>query len=153
MKKFIRIAAAAVLVAFTALQAAANNTADFEKAVELDRNSVVKRFNLGFAYYNDGNYDRAIDTLRQTLEMNRDDREGHAKVDASASQILGIIFFNFKNNDDEAIRYFKKVIEINPADGDNYYFAGLSSLRKGREDDALAFFLEIGRASCRERVC
>lgn len=152
MKKFIRIAAAAVLVAFTALQAAANNTADFEKAVELDRNSVVKRFNLGFAYYNDGNYDRAIDTLRQTLEMNRDDREGHAKVDASASQILGIIFFNFKNNDDEAIRYFKKVIEINPADGDNYYFAGLSSLRKGREDDALAFFLDSVKNNTENRA-
>lgn len=135
--------AAAIFLFFVlAVTAFGSNTADFERAVELDRNSVIKRFNLGFAYYNDGNYDRAIDTLRQTLEMNREDRESHAKVDASAAQILGIIFFNYKNNDDEAIKYFKRVIELNPADGDNYYFAGLASLRKGRDDDALAFFLD-----------
>ncbi len=143
---------AIVLLITLAAGAYGSNTSDFERAVELDRNSVIKRFNLGFAYYNDGNYDRAIDTLRQTLDMNRDDRESHAKVDASAAQILGIIFFNFKNNDDEAIRYFKRVIELNPADGDNHYFAGLASLRKGREDDALEFFLEAIKNNTENRA-
>lgn len=152
MSKTIRLLAAAFLLAVCSLPAAANNTADFEKAVELDRDSVIKRYNLGYAYYNDGNYDRAIDTLRQALDMKREDRESHAKVDANAAQILGIIFFNFKNNDDEAIKYFKRVIEINPADGDNYYFAGLSSLRKGREDDALAFFLDAVKNNTENRA-
>lgn len=113
---------------------------EYKKAVELDSNSVTKRYNLGYAYYTEGRYDEAIDSLKKTLEMNSSDREAHAKVDATAAQILGIIFFNYKNNDDEAIRYFSKVAELKPGDGDNYYYTGLSYLRKGDNDKALQSF-------------
>jgi tetratricopeptide (TPR) repeat protein len=129
-----------VLAAFLAAPLLFAAVEEYKKAVELDGNSVVKRYNLGFAYYNEGKYDDAIDALKTTLDMNSGDRESHEKVDVSAAQILGIIFFNYKNNDDEAIKYFSKVAELKPSDGDNYFYTGLSYLRKGDKDRAMQAF-------------
>ncbi len=109
---------------------------EYKRAVELDGNSVINRYNLGYAYYNEGKYDDAVDSLKRALEMRREDTEAHAKVDAAAAQILGIVFYNFKNNDDEAIKYFKKTSELKPGDGDNYYYMGLAYLRKGDQKSA-----------------
>jgi tetratricopeptide (TPR) repeat protein len=115
---------------------------EYKKAAELDGNSVVKRYNLGYAYYNDGMFDQAIDTLKQTLDMNAPDKESHAKVDATCAQILGIIYFNNKQNFDEALKYFNKVAEMKPSDGDNYYYMGLAYSGKGDYDRAIASFTE-----------
>lgn len=121
---------------------------EYKKAVELDSNNVIKRYNLGLAYYNEcigGNQtlcDSAIEAMKKTLETNLSDKESHLKVDATALQILGILYYNYKQNDDEAIKYFNKCIEINPLDGDNYYFKGLSYLRKNDNDNAIKLFSE-----------
>jgi tetratricopeptide (TPR) repeat protein len=121
---------------------------EYKKAVELDGNNVIKRYNLALAYYNEcigGNQsfcDSAIDAMKKTLETNLADKESHLKVDATALQILGILYYNYKQNDNEALKYFNKCIEINPSDGDNYYFAGLSYLRKSDNKNAIKFFTE-----------
>ncbi|HDQ25320.1 MAG TPA: tetratricopeptide repeat protein, partial [bacterium] len=133
----------AIGVVLTAWAVAAFASVDaYKKAADLDPNSVIKRYNLGKAYYDEGRYDDAINTLKRVLSMNRQDAESHARVDPVAAQMLGIIFFNVKNNDNEAIKYFKRVQELNPADGDNMYFMGLSYLRKGDNEKALEVFLE-----------
>ena len=121
---------------------------EYKKAAELDSNNVIKRYNLGLAYYNEcinGNQsycDSAIETMKKTLEINTSDKESHLKVDATALQILGILYYNNKQNDDEAIKYFKKCIEINPSDGDNYFYTGLCYLRKNDDENAIKFFTE-----------
>jgi len=121
---------------------------EYKRAVELDGNNVIKRYNLGLAYYNEcinGNQslcDSAIEAMKKTLETNSSDKESHLKVDLTALQILGILYYNYKQNDDEAMKYFNKCIEINPLDGDNYYFKGLSYLRKNDNDNAIKQFTE-----------
>ncbi len=115
---------------------------EYKKAVELDKNNVVKRFNLGLAYYKEQKMDDAISTFKEMLELNKSDVESHKKVDATATQLIGIIYFNYKGNDDEAIKYFKKTIELNPSDPDNYYYLGLAFLRKGDLENALSMFQE-----------
>ncbi len=121
---------------------------EYKKAVELDGNNVIKKYNLGLAYYNEcisGNQsfcDSAIEAMKKTLETNISDKESHLKVDATVLQILGILYYNYKQNDDEAIKYFNKCIELNPVDGDNYYFMGLAYLRKNDNDNAIKLFTE-----------
>lgn len=121
---------------------------EYKKAVELDSNNVIKRYNLALAYYNEcigGNQsfcDSAIEAMKKTLETNISDKEAHLKVDGTVLQILGILYYNYKQNDDEAIKYFNKCIENNPADGDNYYYEGLCYLRKNDDDNAIKFFMQ-----------
>jgi len=113
---------------------------EYKRAVELNKENVINRFNLGLAYYKEQMFDDAIEAFKQMLETNKADVDSHKKVDATAVQIIGIIYYNYKNNDDEAIKYFKKAIELNPADADNYYYIGLSYLRKGDTENALQSF-------------
>jgi tetratricopeptide (TPR) repeat protein len=115
---------------------------DYQNAVQRDSNSVVSRFNLGLAYYQEQQYDNAAESLKKTLEMNREDKASHKKVDFQAAQLLGIIYFNFKNSTDEAITYFKKAAELNPSEGNNNYYLGLAFKKNGNADDALKAFLK-----------
>ncbi len=115
---------------------------EYKKAVELEKDNVIKRFNLGLAYYKEQMFDDSIKTFKEMLELNRADIESHKKVDATATQLIGIIYFNYKENDDESIKYFNKTMELNPSDPDNYYYAGLAFLRKNDLEKALSMFLE-----------
>ncbi len=118
----------------------ADSIEEKKKASELDQQNVIARYNLGFAYYQNGQADNAIDVLKQTLDLNKADKAAHAKVDSAATQMLGILYFNEKQNDDEAINWFKKAIELTPGSGDNYYFMGLAMARKQNYEEALAAF-------------
>ncbi|MBN2753825.1 MAG: tetratricopeptide repeat protein [Candidatus Goldbacteria bacterium] len=138
-KTFIKRLLTAVLAVFLS-SAVFASVEEYKKAVELDGNNVVKRFNLGLAYYNENRHDEALDTMKKVLEINKDDKASHEKVDFSAAQIAGIIYYNFKNNDDEAIKYFDKASQLNPADGANYFYAGLAYLRKENLDKAIEAF-------------
>ncbi|MCX8093134.1 MAG: tetratricopeptide repeat protein [Candidatus Goldbacteria bacterium] len=121
---------------------------EYKKAVELDSENVIKRYNLALAYYNEcigGNQslcDSAIEAMKKTLETNISDKESHLKVDATVLQILGILYYNYKQSVDEAIKYFNKCIEKNPTDGDTYYYTGLCYLRKNDNDNSLKFFMD-----------
>src|ERR1035437_8654517 len=115
---------------------------DYQNAVQRDSNSVVSRFNLGLAYYQEQQYDNAAKSLKKTLKINREEKESHKKVDFQAAQLLGIIYFNFKNSTDEAITYFKKAAELNPSEGNNNYYLGLAFKKNGNADDALKAFLK-----------
>jgi len=118
----------------------ADSIEEKKKASELDPQNVIARYNLGFAYYQNGQADNAIDVLKQTIELNKADKAAHEKVDSAVTQMLGILYFNEKQNDDEAINWFKKAIELMPGSGDNYYFMGLAMARKQNYDEALAAF-------------
>jgi cytochrome c-type biogenesis protein CcmH/NrfG len=48
---------------------------EYKKAVELDRDNVIKRFNLGLAYYKEQMYDQAIATFKEMLDLNKSDIE------------------------------------------------------------------------------
>jgi len=132
-----QLISAVLLLVLGACVSAFASVSEYEKAAELNRDNVGARFNLGVAYYKEGMHDKAIETMKQVLEMNRADSETHAKVDYQAAQILGIEFFNYKGDDNEAIKYFTKATELNPAAPDNYYYMGLSYLRKNDLDNAI----------------
>jgi tetratricopeptide (TPR) repeat protein len=114
---------------------------EYQKAVQLDGNNVVARFNLGLALYQEQKYDDAIDPLRKALEINTEDKGAHSKVDFQSAQLLGIIYFE-KNSVDDAINFFKKAGEINPADGNNYYYLGLAYKKSGKPEEALKSLLK-----------
>lgn len=140
MEKLLKKSAAAAAFILLAACALFASVEEYKKAVELDGNNVIKRYNLGLAYYNEARHDEALDTMKKVLEINKDDRASHDKVDFSAAQIIGIIYFNFKNNDDEAIKYFDRAISMNPGDGANYFYQGLAWLRRENYDKAAEFF-------------
>ena len=124
--------------------AGASTIDEWKQAVDRDKNNVISRFNLGLAYYNEllrepknELVNRTIDTMRRVLEMNPSAAEDHAKVDFQAAQIAGIVYYNYRQNDKEAIKYFKKASELNPADASNFFFKGLAYLRMNDFDSAI----------------
>ncbi len=138
MKKKLLLFAVFYWVLFNSVFA---TVAEYEKAAELNKDSVGARFNLGVAYYKEGMHEKAIETMKKVLEMNRADSETHAKVDYQAAQILGIEYFNYKADDNEAVKYFMKAAELNPAAPENYYYMGLAYLRKNDIDKAIENFM------------
>lgn len=130
-----------VLSAFIFAVPVYSSVEDYKNAVQRDSNSVISRFNLGLAYYQEQQYDNAVESLRKVLEMNREDKASHNKVDFQAAQLLGIIYFNFKSNTDEAINYFKRAGELNPSEGNNGYYLGLAYKKNGKSEEALKSFL------------
>ncbi|MCE5300880.1 MAG: tetratricopeptide repeat protein [Spirochaetia bacterium] len=112
------------------------------RAVELDPNNVAGRFNLGLAYYQEENYDNAVEQLKKTLEVNAGDRKNHDRVDFQAAQLLGIIYFNFRDDMNEALKYFSMAASMNPANGDNYYYMGLAYKKSGNNEEALKNYMK-----------
>lgn len=142
LKMFIRNIKLSLLVIIIFSGALFASVDDYLNAVQRNPNSVAGRFNLGLAYYNDKQYDNAVESLHKVLEINREDKASHTKVDFQASQILGIIYFNYKNNTDEAINYFKKASEINPTEGNNSYYLGLAYKKDGNAEEALKSYIK-----------
>ena len=71
----------------------------------------------GKTYYNNGEYDKAIEIFKKAVEINPNDDDSW--------RWLGNSYY--KNGQyQEAIKSFKKAVELNPNDANNYYWLGRS---------------------------
>jgi tetratricopeptide (TPR) repeat protein len=139
-QKIIRMAA--VLIFFAVSSVLLGTVDEYQRAVQLDGNSVINRYNLGNAYYEEHQYEASVESLKKALEMNKDDKEAHEKVDFKSAQIIGIIDYNFLNNTDDALKYFEIAASINPSDGNISYYTGLAYKKAGNNEKSLQALLK-----------
>ncbi|MBN2288281.1 MAG: tetratricopeptide repeat protein [Candidatus Glassbacteria bacterium] len=77
-----------------------------EKAIEADRKDPDLRFVLGNLCYQQGELDSAIESFRQTIELD--------SLHAGALNNLAWVFAQMNSNLDEALRLSKRSLEIDP---------------------------------------
>ena len=84
--------------------------------------------NLGFALFNKGRVDKAIDLYRKALKINPKDGASHNN--------LGVALFS-KGQVDEAIDQYQAALKINPNDDVSRNDLGLALVKKGQVDAAI----------------
>ncbi|QZE13508.1 tetratricopeptide repeat protein [Halosquirtibacter laminarini] len=92
-----------------------------EKLYNLDP-SAGAAISLGQRYAKKQDAAKAIEFLKKALEMNK--TEKIAENDAIANYMLGIVYFQLKNNYATAFKYAKAAIKADPEDGKYYILAG-----------------------------
>ena len=93
---------------------------------------------LGVAYLNKGELDKALDAFRKAVALD----DGNFIIYRN----LGDLYFAFFLRDKDAaadktsLDYYRKAIEINPADPSSYNGLGYAFLQGGQTDEAIPFF-------------
>jgi tetratricopeptide (TPR) repeat protein len=84
--------------------------------------------NLGFAYYEEGQWDHAQKEFEEALRL-----DPHHTLSAYN---LGLVHYR-RGEMDRAIDCYKKAIDLNPGFPESYYNLGIAYYRKGRYRDAV----------------
>ncbi len=109
---------------------------DFNKALEIDHQYANAYYNRGLAYYGKKEWEKALENISRAQELG-------FQVDPTLLQAIAQVFHNSglghakKNNIDQAISDFKKVLEIDPKYATAYYNLGLAYFDKGELEKAL----------------
>lgn len=135
---------------------------DFDKAIKLINYSIwllesknlkeeklkIATFycNLGLAWSEKGNYDKAIDNYEIALSIHKEILGTNHSGTADDYNNLGLAW-NYKGYYDKAIKYYEKALEINkkvlnethPAIAKNYNNLGLALKNKGEYEQALKY--------------
>ena len=82
----------------------------------------------GKTYYNNGEYDKAIEIFKKAVELNPDDYSNWNWLGSS---------YNQNGEYQEAINSLLKAIELNPNDAYNYYWLGFSYYGNGEYERAI----------------
>src|SRR5579884_704316 len=127
--------------------------ADFNKAIEINPRYAAAYYNRGLAHANRGELDQAASDYNRAVELDPKYREasyqnayankGHDDKTASGfSKTLKIspMYGNNKNQYDQVISNYNKVIGANPGDAKAYYHRGVAYYNKGQYDEAIADF-------------
>ena len=96
--------------------------------IELDPDYAIAYYNLGNAYYDQGNHTKAIESYKKAIELNPDD--------AQAYYNLGYAYREQGNNA-KAIESYKKAIELDPDYAKPYYNLGLAYYNQGNLTKAI----------------
>ena len=118
-----------------------------EQAILLDQNYGSAYNNLGLAYENKGDYDKAIEYFQKSLKINLKKLGSEHPNVALNYNNLGFAC-DGKGDYDEAIEYYKKSLEMNlkklgpehPSVARDYNNLGDSSRIKGDYDEAIEYF-------------
>jgi tetratricopeptide (TPR) repeat protein len=102
--------------------------AHFQRALQIDPDSVEAHNNLGNALLKEGNVDEAIVQYQKALQINPDYAKAHYN--------LGCALFQ-KGNVDEAIEHFQRALQINPDSMEAHYNLSCALLQKGNVDEAI----------------
>ncbi len=120
------------------------------RAVAADPQNVVNLYNLGVACYKRGCYDDALSAFQRAVDTNRGDAAAHRQVDADAYQLLGIIDYQVKKDDNGAVAWFKKALALAPDDSLTLRGLGMSLTRLGKFDQAAAYLEKAVKARPRD---
>lgn len=89
----------------------------FKKAIELDSNSAILFYNIGFEYHHLKDYSNSIKYLEKSISIN----DSMSK----AYEVLGINYY-FLGKDKEAIEILSKSISYDSSYSDTWLFRGMS---------------------------
>ena len=95
---------------------------------------VEKLFNMGNAYDDEGNYDKAIEYYQKTIELKPDNTEVYNNMG---------IAYNHKGSYDKAIEYYEKAIELNPDLSEAFNNMGNAYSDKGNYDKAIECYQKV----------
>ena len=90
-------------------------------------------FNLGLAYGDAGQYEKAIASYKEAIRINPDDADAHYN--------LGFVYGDAGQHE-KAIASYKEAIRINPDDADAHYNLGLAYRKLGQYEKAIASYKE-----------
>jgi len=103
----------------------------FIKAVELKPDDAEAYYNMGFAYYNLGNYQEAIKDYDKTIGLNPDFVKAYVK--------RGFTYYNLGNKQ-QAIKDYTNAIELKPDDARVYVNRGVAYAQLGNHLEAIHDF-------------
>lgn len=112
--------------------------ADFKTAIAIDPNYAEAKKNLGVVYRDYGKYNGevlgnpggALELLNESAKLN--------DTDAETIRLLGVAN-GYLGKHDEAIKWFTKIIEINPQNSFGWYDLGTAYFYKGDKEKAKAY--------------
>lgn len=118
----------------------------YTRAIRLDPNYAEAHYKRGFAYYVKGDYDRANEDLKQSIQLNPDlaivavtEAIEQMPNDASLYWHRGTAYAR-KSHYDCAIKDFNNAIQLNPDVAEAYYSRGLAYYNRGNFDRAIEDF-------------
>lgn len=112
---------------------------EFEKAIHYyekvldDKLEIDSLYGYGFTAYQAGMFERAIEKLNETIELDPDYHSAYLPLARSYEHIEDL---------DNALKFAKKGLEVNPFQKELYQFAGKICLKRGEEKDAENYFKE-----------
>ena len=90
-----------------------------EKAVKADSHNAINSYNLAVAYYQKQCFDPAIDAFERTLKMLKGGGQSQDDMRADCEGILGALYYQVRQDNDNAIKHFKACLELRPGDKDS----------------------------------
>ena len=129
----------------------------FERAVRFEKNIGRLRISLARAYYNNGQFDKAVDEYRVALRI-MEEYSHKAKVKEARDFYLGFMkgihfdlahCYEAKRDLRRAIDEYKKAIAIDPNDSTLYNNLGSDYLYLGESQAAMGYFQEAVRLDAR----
>lgn len=99
----------------------------FTRMVQLDSYSIFPLNHLGNGYFEKGEFDKAIDCYTKSLKI---------KSDTSIYNNLAVIL-TMRGELDEALKWYKKAIQFDPANSEAYYNVSNILLSQGAFDQAI----------------
>lgn len=88
----------------------------------------------GKTYYNNGEYDKAIEIFKKAVELNPNDDDSWRLLGNS---------YNRNGQIEEAIKYYLKAAELNPDDSRNWFNLGISYSNNEQYKEAINSFLKV----------
>ena len=124
----------------------------------LFHSSTADHYHKGIRYFNDGDYDRAIECLEQVVVEDKTRESPVAKLGAfyasEAHSKLGVAEFH-RGNYDRALEHFASALKVNPHYPDLYYYLGVVQYKKNDLPTAIRHLEEATRLNPEyaEAVC
>lgn len=106
----------------------------YEKAIDIEPESMDAIYNLGLVYTELKEYDKAVDCFKQVIESDN--------MDSNSYFNLGLIYFKQKDYLN-AIEYFQKTIDINDEDIYAHFYIGNIYKELGDKDSAKEEFEKV----------
>jgi tetratricopeptide (TPR) repeat protein len=108
--------------------------ASYEEALKLEPNNSTANYEIAFSLMSKGASKEAIPYLEKVTRTK-------SNVTVSAFDLLGSIYDDMDKKE-KAIEYFKKGIEADPTYQRIYYNIAITSMRMGKEKEALPYLVE-----------
>lgn len=110
-----------------------------ERAVKADPHNATNNYNLAVAYYQKQCYDPAIGAFERTAKLLKGDSQAQSDMRADCYGILGALYYQVKQDDDQAIKDFKLALAIKPGDKDSLNGISMACMKAGRPDEAAQY--------------
>jgi tetratricopeptide (TPR) repeat protein len=111
---------------------------EYGQALELDPDNVDVMTNLGVAYYNLGQLDRAIEQYTEAIKIAPNDADIRSNL--AAAYVQKHQMGGESDQLDKALEEYQKAVELNPSLAQAFFGLGVVHVLLGQNDDAIKAF-------------